>query len=87
MARNYLKRFSGDQINALMAASAFNFRRLLRKLKILPGFLFRWIPLSLLRTVLSGFTIQKRRIRESVEVQFLKKLPYYLFLQYLNLTF
>jgi hypothetical protein len=31
MMRNYLKGTQGDQINALMAAVAFNFRRLLRK--------------------------------------------------------
>lgn len=43
MARNYLKHFAGDEINALMAASAFNFRRWLRKVKLLPDFLFDWV--------------------------------------------
>ena len=38
MARNYLRKFVGDEINALMAASAFNFRRWLRKVKLLPDF-------------------------------------------------
>ncbi len=33
LARNYLKGIRGDHINALMAASAFNFKRVLRKLK------------------------------------------------------
>jgi len=33
MIRNYLKGTQGDQINALMAAAAFNFRRFLRKLE------------------------------------------------------
>ena len=36
MARSYLKRFVGDEINVMMAASAFNFRRWLRKVKLLP---------------------------------------------------
>jgi IS5 family transposase len=33
MARNYLKGTWGDEINALMAASAFNMRQMLRKIK------------------------------------------------------
>ena len=33
LARNYLKGIRGDHINVLMAASAFNFKRVLRKLK------------------------------------------------------
>ena len=55
MARNYLSRFVGDQINALMAASAFNFRRWLRKVKLLPNFLYEWLYQYLLRTLLSRF--------------------------------
>lgn len=30
MARNYLKGIVGDEINAILAGTAFNFRRLLR---------------------------------------------------------
>jgi len=32
MLRNYLKGFNGDQINAILAGAAFNFKRLLRKI-------------------------------------------------------
>lgn len=55
MARNYLKHFAGDQINALLAASAFNFRRWLRKLKRLPYFLPEWVAQCLLRAGLLRF--------------------------------
>lgn len=50
MARNYLRRFVGDQINALMAASAFNFRRWLLKVKLLPSLLADWVYQYLIRT-------------------------------------
>jgi hypothetical protein len=57
MARNYLKRFVGDEINALMAASAFNFRRWMRKVKLLPDFLSwrvaQYLP-GIIRTQLIG---------------------------------
>jgi IS5 family transposase len=33
MIRNYLKGFEGDEINAILAAAGFNFRRLLRKIE------------------------------------------------------
>jgi len=33
MARNYLKGFKGDEINAILAATGFNFRRMLRKIE------------------------------------------------------
>ncbi len=49
MARNYLKGFAGDQINALMAATAFNLRRWLRKVKLLPDFWADWIINRLMR--------------------------------------
>ena len=39
MARNYLKRLVGDEIYALLTASAFNFRRWLRIVELLPNFL------------------------------------------------
>lgn len=39
MLRNYLKGTIGDQINATLAAAAFNFRQWLRKLKLSPFFL------------------------------------------------
>ena len=32
MARNYLKGTTGDRVNAIMAATALNLRRLLRKI-------------------------------------------------------
>jgi IS5 family transposase len=40
MARNYLKGVIGDEINALMAASAFNMRQKLRKIKAEIKFVF-----------------------------------------------
>jgi IS5 family transposase len=55
MAKNYLKHFVGDEINALMAASAFNFRRWLRKIKLLPNFLSKWVSQYLIRTILLIF--------------------------------
>ena len=55
MARNYLRRFIGDEINALMAASAFNFRRWMRKVKLLPDFLSDWLTLQVHRMVLPRF--------------------------------
>ena len=55
MARNYLRRFVGDEINALMAAAAFNFRRWLRKVKLLPDFLAEWLSQYLLTTGLLRF--------------------------------
>ena len=55
MVRNYLKHFAGDEINALLAASAFNFRRWLRKVKLLPDFLFEWVARYLLRAGLLRF--------------------------------
>lgn len=55
MARNYLKRFVGDEINALMAASAFNFRRWLRKIKLLPNFLSQWVAQYLIPRILILF--------------------------------
>ena len=33
MIRNYLKGVVGDEINLIMAAAAFNFKRLLRKIE------------------------------------------------------
>lgn len=57
MARNYLKGFVGDQINAQMAASAFNFSRWLRKVKLLPNFLSDWVTYRLMRTNLFDFTV------------------------------
>jgi len=59
MARNYLKRFVGDEINALMAASAFNFRRWLRKVKRLPDFLADWVSQYLLTTIRTRFDALK----------------------------
>jgi len=59
MARNYLKRFVGDEINALMAASAFNFRRWLRKVKLLPDFLADWVSQYLLTTIRIRFDARK----------------------------
>jgi IS5 family transposase len=59
MARNYLKRFVGDEINALMAASAFNFRRWLRKVKLLPDFLANWVSQYLLTTIRTQFDALK----------------------------
>lgn len=59
MARNYLKRFVGDEINALMAASAFNFRRWLRKVKLLPDFLADWVSQYLLTTIRTRFDALK----------------------------
>lgn len=56
MARNFLRRFVGDEINALMAASAFNFRRWLRKVKLLPDFLAEWVSQYLCRTIHVRFT-------------------------------
>lgn len=55
MARNYLKRFVGDEINALMAAAAFNFRRWLRKIKLLPNFLSQWVSQYLITRILILF--------------------------------
>ena len=52
MAKNYLSKFTGDEINALMAASGFNFRRWLRKVKLLPNLLYEWLYQYLLRTLI-----------------------------------
>lgn len=62
MERNYLKRFVGDEINALMAASAFNFRRWLRKVKLLPNFLSQWVTQFVHRTIIIRFLDPQRII-------------------------
>jgi IS5 family transposase len=62
MERNYLKRFVGDEINALMAASAFNFRRWLRKVKLLPNFLSQWVTQFMHRTIIIRFLDHQRII-------------------------
>jgi len=59
MARNYLKRFVGDEINALMVAPAFNFRRWLRKVKLLSDFLADWVSQYLLTTIRTRFDARK----------------------------
>ena len=46
LGRNFLKGFTGDQINLLMAAAAFNFRKWMRKILFLnhqPPLMIRWI--------------------------------------------
>jgi IS5 family transposase len=56
MARNYLKGVIGDSINLMLAAAAFNFKKLMRKLKNIFGFfytncqmyIFRFLELILL---------------------------------------
>lgn len=63
MARNYLKRFVGDEINALMAASAFNFRRWLRKVKLLPVFLADCVSQYLLTTIRTWVDALKWRLK------------------------
>lgn len=68
IARNFLGRFVGDQINALMAASAFNFRRWLRKVKLLPHFLPEWVSQYLLLTIRIRFVDLKLDIGARYEL-------------------
>ena len=66
MARNFLKGFAGDQINSLMAAAAFNFRRWLRKVKLLPDFLCDWVIYRLMRTDFPEFLVTRVENRRQI---------------------
>jgi IS5 family transposase len=77
MARNYLKRFIGDEINALMAASAFNFRRWLRKVKLLPSFLSRWLAQYMHKTIVPLFVKQEWTTSLAVHAPLSRKLQRY----------
>ena len=44
--RNYLKGFVGDQINVLMAAAAFNFRKWMRLFLLAPKMVLLWSRLT-----------------------------------------
>jgi IS5 family transposase len=62
MARNYLKGFKGDEINALMAAAAFNFRRWLRKVKLLLQLLFQSLNTRLLTIKYKPIEVVKLKV-------------------------
>jgi len=66
MAKSYLKGFAGNQINALMAAAAFNFRRWLRKAKLLSEFLSDWVIYRLIRTGFCYFIVTRLGIMNSI---------------------
>jgi len=66
MARNYLKRLVGDEIYALLTASAFNFRRWLRIVELLPNFLSQWIDQFMYRTLIIRFLKPHRNNRVNI---------------------
>ncbi len=60
MARNFLKGVVGDGINALLAASAFNLRKWIRKMAERPGFIFFYLLFEYIVTrILSPYKVKR----------------------------
>lgn len=62
MERNYLKGFQGDEINALLAAAGFNFRRILRKIEADILFVFLKFRKIVYRLTTQGFRLYSNPI-------------------------